>query len=164
MKKGKFLILLGILIILASFAAAQEMPPGLMRLNEYNNQLASNVNILIALLAGFISFTSPCGFALLPAFFTFLFKERKRAVLMTSAFALGLTIAFAIFGFIAALFGEFFNSIKLNLAVASGYLLMFFGAMLFLNKGFSVFNFLICNLMLQGSRNFVRINDMFSCN
>ena len=104
-KKEKLFLLFLALFILAGFASAQGLPPGLLKIQEYNQQIASNVNILIALLAGFISFTSPCGFALLPAFFTFMFKERKKAVFMTAAFSLGITAAFAIFGFIAALFG-----------------------------------------------------------
>ena len=85
--------------------------------------------------------TSPCGIALLPTFFSVVFKDRKRAVLMTSAFSLGLLIAFTIFGLIAGFLGNFFNTYKLTFAVVSGYVLIFFGILLFFNVGFSIFNF-----------------------
>ena len=85
--------------------------------------------------------TSPCGIALLPTFFSVAFKDRKKAVLMTSAFSLGLLIAFTIFGLIAGLLGNFFNAYKLAFAVVSGFVMIFFGILLFFNIGFSIFSF-----------------------
>src|SRR3989338_5109797 len=85
--------------------------------------------------------TSPCGIALLPTFFSVAFKDRKKCVLMTSAFSLGLLIAFTIFGLIAGFVGDFFNKYKLTFAILSGFILMFFGILLLFNIGFSIFNF-----------------------
>ncbi|MBI2541830.1 cytochrome c biogenesis protein CcdA [Candidatus Woesearchaeota archaeon] len=121
--------------------AQQELPIGLQRLKQYEQQLASSITFLLAFFAGFISMTSPCGIALLPAFFSVAFKDRKKAVLMTSAFSLGVLIAFTIFGLIAGFLGNFFNTYKLAFAVVSGFILIFFGILLLLNIGFAIFNF-----------------------
>lgn len=141
MKKRIFIIFGILLILLALGVYAQDLPIGLQRLKQYEQQIASSVTFFLAFFAGLISMTSPCGIALLPAFFSFAFKDRKRAVLMTSAFSLGLLIAFTIFGLIAGFLGNFFNAYKLAFAVVSGYMLILFGIMLFFNIGFSIFNF-----------------------
>ena len=140
---NKKLILIAVLVILiANLAFAQsELPIGLQRLRQYEQQLASSITFLLAFFAGLITMTSPCGIALLPTFFSVAFKDRKKSMLMTSAFSLGLLIAFTIFGLIAGFFGNFFNNYKLAFAVVSGYILIFFAILLFFNAGFSIFNF-----------------------
>lgn len=140
MKKQIFLIIF-VMILLSALVSAQELPIGLQRLKQYEQQLASSITFLLAFFAGLISMTSPCGIALLPTFFSVAFKDRKRAVLMTSAFSLGLLIAFTVFGLIAGFLGNFFNTYKLTFAVVSGFILIFFGILLFLNIGFTIFNF-----------------------
>ena len=139
----KKIILLAILIsLLASIVfAQQELPIGLQILKQHEQQLASSITFFLAFFAGLISMTSPCGIALLPTFFSVAFKDRKKAVLMASAFSFGLTIAFTIFGLIAGMLGNFFNNYKLIFAVVSGFILIFFGTLLFLNTGFTFFNF-----------------------
>lgn len=144
-KKNLFaigLIVSLLILLLPNIASAQEgLPIGLQRLKEYEQQLASNVTFILAFFAGLISMTSPCGIALLPAFFSFAFKDRKKAVLMTSAFSLGLLTAFVLFGLIAGLLGNFFNAYKLAFAVVSGFVLMLFGILLFFNIGLGTFSF-----------------------
>ena len=138
----KIILALILMSLLASLAfAQQELPIGLQRLRQYEQQLASSITFLLAFFAGLISMTSPCGIALLPTFFSVMFKDRKKAVLMTSAFSIGLLIAFTIFGLIAGFLGNFFNAYKLTFAVISGYMLIFFGMLLFFNIGFTIFNF-----------------------
>ena len=138
----KILFALILMSLLASLVfAQQELPIGLQRLKQYEQQLASSITFLLAFFAGLISMTSPCGIALLPTFFSVAFKDRKKGVLMTSAFSLGLLIAFTIFGLIAGFLGNFFNTYKLTFAVMSGFILIFFGILLFFNIGFSIFNF-----------------------
>ena len=137
----KILLVLIFMLLLTGIVFAQELPIGLQRLKQYEQQLASSITFLLAFFAGLISMTSPCGIALLPTFFSVAFKDRKKAVLMTSAFSLGLLIAFTIFGLIAGFLGNFFNTYKLTFAVISGYVLIFFGILLFFNVGFSIFNF-----------------------
>jgi len=138
----KILFIITIAFLLSSIAfAQQELPIGLQRLKQYEQQLASSITFLLAFFAGLISMTSPCGIALLPTFFSVAFKDRKKAVLMTSAFSLGLLIAFTIFGLIAGFLGNFFNNYKLTFAVVSGFVLILFGILLLFNVGFSIFNF-----------------------
>lgn len=131
-----------LMILLSTLSSAQqELPIGLQRLKQYEQQLAQSITFLLAFFAGLISMTSPCGIALLPTFFSVAFKDKKKAVLMTSAFSLGLLVAFTLFGLIAGFLGNFFNIYKLTFAVISGFILIFFGILLFLNIGFSIFNF-----------------------
>lgn len=118
-----------------------ELPPGVLQVLDYQLDLALSVNFLIAFLAGIIGFVSPCSFAVFPAFFAFLFKERKRAVFMTAAFALGIIVSFILMGIAAGLVGTFFNEIKREFAWVSGALLIFFGVLMLLNKGFTFITF-----------------------
>lgn len=141
MNRKLMIALIFAVILLASIAFAQQLPIGLQKLKQQEQELASSITFLLAFFAGLISITSPCGFALAPTFFSFAFKDRKRAVLMTSAFSIGLIIAFAIFGIIASFLGNFFNEYKLTFAVISGYMLILFGILLLFNIGFSIFNF-----------------------
>lgn len=140
---GGWFLIFGLL--LATTAAAQDVvfPPGIIKLQEYQDQLAHSITLLIAFLGGILTFTSPCGFVVIPTFFSYLFKERKRAFLMTSLFSLGMIIAFVIFGIIAGLVGDFFNIYKEFFATLSGLVLILFGIMLALNTGFGFVDFRI---------------------
>lgn len=139
MRKQWLFALIALVVIPA--ALALELPIGVVRLAQYQQQLAASITFLIALIAGALTFTSPCGFVVLPMFFTYLFKERKRAVLMTAAFAIGMTIAFALLGVLAGSAGTFLNEYKMPFAFASGFALVAFGILLLLNLGFSGFYF-----------------------
>src|SRR3990167_8606009 len=138
----KLMFLFVIVILTSSIVFAQtELPIGLQRLKQHQQELASSITFLLAFFAGLISMTSPCGIALLPAFFSVAFKNRKKSMLMAIAFSIGLLAAFTIFGLIAGFLGNFFNAYKLAFAVVSGFILIFFGILLFFNVGFSIFNF-----------------------
>ena len=137
----KIFLLFVVGILLSTMVFAEELPLGLQRLRQYEQQLSSSITFLLAFFAGLITMTSPCGIALLPTFFSVAFKDRRKAMLMTSAFSLGLLIAFTIFGLIAGFFGNFFNNYKLAFAVVSGYILIFFAILLFFNTGFGIINF-----------------------
>ena len=139
-KKILYLSVLFLLMVSMAFAQS-DLPIGLQRMKEQELQLASSITFFLAFFAGLISMTSPCGIALLPTFFSVAFKDRKKAVLMTSAFSIGLLMAFTFFGLIAGFLGNFFNSYKLAFAVVSGYMLIFFGILMFFNIGFTIFNF-----------------------
>ena len=149
---GKNIILLiAFLVVLPNYAYAESsLPVGVIKIIEYQNELSQSITFLIAFLAGVISFTSPCGFALFPTYFAFAFKDKKKSMLMTVAFSVGMLIAFIIFGVIAGILGDFLNEYKLLFATISGYLLVLFGLMLFLNIGFSIFNFRIHNYSKKG--------------
>ena len=129
------------LITLTSLTLGLELPSNVVNLYSYYESLAQNVTFLVAFVAGVVTFTSSCGFVVLPTFLSVVFKERKRAQLMATAFALGLTLAFTLFGILAGIIGNFFNQYKTTFAFISGFVLVFFGILLFLNKGFSLFYF-----------------------
>ena len=115
------------LLLAAEVLAQQALPIGLQRMIEYERQLSLSITFLLAFFAGLISMTSPCGIALLPAFFSVAFKDRKKAVFMTSAFSAGLLLAFTLFGLLAGFLGNFFNAYKLAFASISGIAIIFFG-------------------------------------
>ncbi len=131
------------LLLVIGTVAALDLPPGLIKMQEYQQQLALSITFLIAFIGGILSFTSPCGFVVIPTFFSYLFKERKRALFMTATFCIGMTLAFVIFGLIAGAVGNFFNQYKEFFAMLSGFALIIFGFMLIFNLGFSIFNFKI---------------------
>jgi len=138
---NKKIIYLCIALLFITAVAALELPPGVQKLLEYQNQVALSITFLMAFIGGIITFTSPCGFVVIPTFFSYLFKERKRAMFMTAIFSLGMTVAFIIFGIIAGILGNFFNDYKSFFAMISGILLLLFGIMMIFNKGFSFFDF-----------------------
>ncbi len=138
MKKITYLI---IALLAVATAVALEFPPGAQKVIEYEKQIGLSITFLIAFLGGILAFTSPCGFVVLPTFFAYLFKERKRALFMTATFCLGMTLAFIIFGIVAGLVGDFFNMYKEFFAMLSGILLILFGFMLIFNQGFSFIDF-----------------------
>lgn len=146
----KKILLLLIALTLISTVAALEFPPGAQKVLEYEKQIGLAVTFLIAFIGGILTFTSPCGFVVLPTFFAYLFKERKRALFMTATFSLGMTVAFIIFGIIAGLVGNFFNLYKEFFSMISGILLIVFGGMLILNLGFSLFDFKIKHMPNHG--------------
>src|ERR1041385_56588 len=143
MKNKKVLLtILALVVILSSLSAfALDLPPGVLKIIEYQKELALSVTFLIAFIGGIITFSSPCGFVVIPTFFSYVFKERKRALFMTAFFALGMTTAFMIFGVIAGLVGNFFNIYKEFFAMLSGLMLITFGVLFALGKGFSFVEF-----------------------
>lgn len=112
-----------------------ELPESMQKVLEYQQKIALSITFLVAFLGGILAFTSPCGFVVIPTFFSYLFKERKQALYMTAVFSAGMTVSFVIFGIIAGFAGSFFNQYKTGFAVFSGVMLIIFGIMLFTNNG-----------------------------
>lgn len=96
--------------------------------------------IIIALLAGLLSFASPCTLPILPAYLAYSFKSSKSNIkTRTFAFFLGLSIVFTLLGMGATTIGRF---LKENLGLFSqvaGLAIMFFGIYILLGKGFAGF-------------------------
>jgi len=64
--------------------------------------------IIIALIAGFVSFASPCTLPILPAYIAYSFRASKQNIKgMTVAFFLGLSIIFTLLGMSASFIGSF---------------------------------------------------------
>ena len=123
------------LLIAFPLVRALELPPSMQVLKDEQVRLAQGTGLLAAFLAGLIALTSPCGFAILPTYFAFAFKGRRRSLLMTGAFTLGLMAALMLIGLLAGLARSFFNPTKGTLAVAAGLAMIVFGLLTLLNIG-----------------------------
>ncbi|MEK6983101.1 MAG: cytochrome c biogenesis CcdA family protein [Nanoarchaeota archaeon] len=141
MKKTS-LVLISILILLIPLALAQN---GLQKLADYNQQQAvfylQNLSFFVAFIGGMISVLLPCTLAILPAFFAYTFKERKEITKMTLVFFSGFSLIFIILGIFASAIGQTFASIQFAntklLIFVAGTLLIIFGIMTILGKGFT---------------------------
>jgi len=84
--------------------------------------------VLVALLAGFLSFASPCTLPILPAFVAYTFKSSKHNIKgMTLCFFLGLSLVFSLLGMSASAVGGFLKSNLVFFSQIAGITLMFFG-------------------------------------
>src|SRR3990167_5898289 len=136
------LILFLILTLLSLTAMAQT---GLQKLADYSQQQAifylQNLSFFVAFVGGMISVLLPCTLAILPAFFAYTFKERKEITKMTLVFFVGFSLIFIILGIFASAIGQTLASIQVAntkmLVIAAGVLLMLFGIMTILGKGFN---------------------------
>src|SRR3954468_1015603 len=99
----------------------------------------SDVNIFIALGAGFLSFISPCCLPLYPAFLSYItgmsvgeLKDenamlQRRSLLHTLFFLLGFSIIFIAIGFGTSFLGSFFLQYKDLIRQLGGIFIVFFG-------------------------------------
>jgi cytochrome c-type biogenesis protein len=92
----------------------------------------------LAFVAGALSFISPCTLPILPAYFAFTFQaDRKRIALMTVAFFLGLAVIFSLLGASSSALGSVLNRNIILLTRVGGALLIVFGIMSVLGRGFT---------------------------
>src|SRR3989338_4085048 len=141
-----FVLIIGVIILSSLAYSLSNLPPGLLKVQEYNAGLAQkfvqNVSFVIAFLAGITSIFSPCILPLLPAYFAITFKERKRITLATLVFFLGFALTFILMGLLAVLTGMSMNAAFSGISwliPAAGVILVIFGIMIFLGKGFPGF-------------------------
>lgn len=93
---------------------------------------------LISLLAGVLSFLSPCTLPILPAYFAFTFQsDRKRIVFMTFAFFLGLAASFTLMGAAATLVGSMIKGYMSIFVRVGGAVILGLGIFSLLGRGFS---------------------------
>ncbi|GEM_PF-443484 len=148
--KSLFWILLLFLFLFAFVAAvsAQSESVGLQKLREAVNLQAvtslRNVSFAIAFLAGILSIFSPCTVAVVPAFIALTFKEKSAISRMTAVFFLGFSLSFMALGILIAYLGKvsfvFFQNDSAALIQGIGFLLVVFGVLTFLGKGFMFIN------------------------
>ncbi|MBI2142647.1 cytochrome c biogenesis protein CcdA [Candidatus Woesearchaeota archaeon] len=127
---------------------AQSEPVGLEKLREAVNLQAvtslRNVSFAIAFLAGVLSIFSPCTVAVVPAFIALTFKEKRAVSKMTAVFFLGFSLSFMALGILIAYLGKvsfvYFQNDSAALIQGIGFLLVVFGALTFLGKGFTFIN------------------------
>ncbi len=103
---------------------------------------AGNGSVLVlvpaAFLAGVFSFLSPCTLPILPAYFAFTFQaSRERIVVMTVAFFLGLATTMVVLGASATALSQLLFSHLGALTTVGGLVVIAFGIMSMLGKGFS---------------------------
>jgi len=127
-------------------STSPSLPIGLQKIAEENKSNAlgflGGISIFIAFLAGILSIFSPCTLGILPAFFAYSFKEKKEITKKTFLFFIGFAIIFVGLGLIASALGKTlagFQSDNSWLVMMAGFLLIIFGFMNILGKGFSGF-------------------------
>jgi cytochrome c-type biogenesis protein len=103
--------------------------------------LAAESFFVLALLAfagGVFSFVSPCTLPILPAYFAFATQSgRSRIALNTIAFMLGVATMFSLLGASASVLGRVLLQNQQLLLLIGGALIMLFGVMSLLGKGFT---------------------------
>lgn len=93
---------------------------------------------LMAFGGGLLSFVSPCTLPILPAYFAFAFQSgRKQIALNTLVFMLGLATMFSLLGATASAIGRILLNSKDLLVLLGGSLVIIFGVMSLLGKGFA---------------------------
>ena len=105
-----------------------------------------DLNILVALLAGFISFLSPCIFPIIPSYIGYIgaatyddgYKKNKGALPLILAFIFGFTIIFSLMGIAFSTLGFAFKNYADIISKISGLLVIVLG----LNSIFSFISFL----------------------
>ncbi|MBI4153810.1 cytochrome c biogenesis protein CcdA [Candidatus Woesearchaeota archaeon] len=131
-------------VLLAGIALANShLPPGLLKIIEANNaeavEFLRNISFFIAFLAGITTIFSPCILPIIPAFFAYTFKEKKRITKMTLLFFLGFTPVFISLGILATYLGDslvpFFERI-VALTIAAGIIFILLGLFVISGKGF----------------------------
>jgi len=146
--KIPLLLILGIIIfVLTSLivVAENDMPIGLKKIIDYNQKntqdFALKITYFIAFVAGILAILSPCILPILPAYFSYTFKEKKNITLMTVVFFAGFSTVFVSMGIIASLLGSQTLIIlqKGWLVIIAGIFLILLGIMSILGKGFSSF-------------------------
>ena len=104
------------------------------------------INILLALVAGFISFLSPCIFPVIPSYISYIgaatyddgFKKNRGALPLILSFILGFTLIFSIMGVAFSTLGIAFSGISVIITRVSGVIVMLLG----LNFIFNFISFL----------------------
>ena len=104
--------------------------------------MATDINVFLALGAGFLSFISPCTLPLYPAFLSYITgltldelktekgMLQKRAILHTLFFLIGFSIIFIAIGFGASLVNSFFLQYEELLRQVGAILIVVFGLMI----------------------------------
>lgn len=93
---------------------------------------------MLVLVAGFLSFLSPCTMPILTAYFAFAFQSGRRQIAAnTFMFMVGLATMFSLLGAGASALGAVLQQNQQLLIVLGGSLVLIFGVMNLLGKGFS---------------------------
>jgi len=91
--------------------------------------------MIIALIAGIVSFASPCTLPILPAYVAYILKSKNNFKGMTLSFFLGLSIIFSLLGMTATTVGNFLKSSSSIFSQIAGIGIIIFGIFILLGKG-----------------------------
>jgi cytochrome c-type biogenesis protein len=131
------IIALGVAIVLGTINQASVPEP------EFSFGLQTQPFLVLTVLAfagGLLSFLSPCTLPILPAYFAFAFQSGRRQIaLNTFAFLLGLAAMFSLLGAGASAIGSVLRSSQNLILLLGGSLVLVFGVMSLLGKGFTGF-------------------------
>jgi cytochrome c-type biogenesis protein len=95
---------------------------------------------LLAFCTGLLSFLSPCTLPILPAYFAHTVGAGKGEILKnTLSFFIGLGLVFSVFGMGATMLGSLLSEHRVFLTRGAGVLIILFGLLQILGKGFSGF-------------------------
>ncbi|MAF35430.1 hypothetical protein CMO91_06335 [Candidatus Woesearchaeota archaeon] len=131
-----FLLLVPIVIAQSDVLEGLDLPPNLQRLVDAEEASALSLTMFIALVAGVLTFVSPCAFAILPVWLSLVLSEPREAGRRVAAFVVGMIVVYALLGLLAASVGTFFNAFKINMSRPAGLVLIIFACLLLLGKGF----------------------------
>lgn len=98
----------------------------------------SEVGVLAAFAAGVLALLSPCSALLLPSFFAMAFASKRALVARTLVFYLGLLITLVPLGVGASAASSFFYGNRPILISVAGWMIIGFGALQLLGKGFTI--------------------------
>jgi len=137
----KRIVLASTVLVLIGFVIALIVTPsGSESVNtvETVEKASFIVVAFLAFFAGVFSFVSPCTLPILPAYFAFTFQsDRKRIMTMTAAFFVGFAVVNALLGATASALGGWLVRNQVTLTKMAGWLLLGFGLMSVLGKGFT---------------------------
>jgi cytochrome c-type biogenesis protein len=98
------------------------------------------VMAFLSFVAGLLSFASPCTLPILPAYFAFAFQSSRTQIAITTAvFLLGLGTMFSLMGASASAIGRVLLQNQQFILLIGGSLVLGFGVLSLLGKGFSGF-------------------------
>jgi len=128
-----FFLVFFLAVLAFSVMAQSDLPIGLQKIVDYNNQqtieFAASISFFIAFIAGILNILSPCILPFLPAYFSYTFKEKRNITWMTGVFFLGFSLVFVAMGAIAGFVGEQTLAViqKGWLVAIAGVFMIFFG-------------------------------------
>jgi cytochrome c-type biogenesis protein len=138
----RIVLALTVLFVLGVILALLLAPSGAEEELVDSTSVVKSTNFLVLVFlsfaAGVLSFVSPCTLPILPAYFAFTFQsDRKRIATMTLAFFLGLALVFSVLGASSSALGSLLNDNIILLTRIGGALLLIFGVMSILGRGFT---------------------------
>ncbi|MEW5986073.1 MAG: cytochrome c biogenesis CcdA family protein [Chloroflexota bacterium] len=137
------LILMGVALLILIFLIIGTLNDRSTPASEFSFGLQTQPFLALAFLSfvgGLLSFASPCTLPILPAYFAFAFQSgRKSIALNTLVFMLGLGTMFSLLGAGASAVGRVLLQSKDLILIIGGSLVVAFGVMSLLGKGFTGF-------------------------